>query len=110
MGVPDPLGARERGAVRFEAAELDAIENDTSVHPTLIVDGVERFQPSGRLSRWIVDTYRPLNDLWVAHHMGVVPLREIATFYREIGYSVAGYDEVIGVKVDDARAELASRA
>lgn len=42
---------------------------------------------------WIVDRYTPLNKMW-EQSSDQFPLESLKKFYRDIGYSLAGYLEV----------------
>lgn len=55
-------------------------------------DGVERYKEKP-LMRWLCDRIG-LNDIWLAFRRGDFSRDELKQFYRDIGYSLAGFDEV----------------
>jgi hypothetical protein len=69
-------------------------------HPVEIAD----FQDTRRIVRWkansvvrvMIDKYVNLNDLWVDFQVGKMPVEDMATVYRMMGYSLCGFVEIFG--------------
>lgn len=64
-------------------------------HPISRYNGVIRWKPDP-LMRWIRDRGDLMNDMAAAYQRGLFPLENYAKFYRDIGYSLCGYIEVMG--------------
>ena len=69
-------------------------------HPVEIAD----FHDTRRVVRWkansvvrvMIDKYVNLNDLWVDFQIGKMPVEDMATVYRMMGYSLCGFVEIFG--------------
>ena len=62
-------------------------------HPVIRDDqGVLRYQAS-RIHRWLCD-HIDLNEMAVAYQHGAFSRDEFMQFYRDIGYSLSGFEEV----------------
>jgi len=89
------IGANKQ--VRKEYGDLLDMYPD---HPVEIAD----FQDTRRIVRWkansvvrvMIDKYVDLNDLWVDFQVGTMPVEDMATVYRMMGYSLCGFVEVFG--------------
>ena len=55
-------------------------------------EGVQRYKKKP-IMRWLGDAV-DLNDMWIAFHRGAFPEDEFRQFYRDIGYSLTGFDDV----------------
>lgn len=68
-------------------------------HPVVMSTG-----RSGRVVRWkgnsvielIVERFLDMNTLWTEVHQHDLPIEDLATLYRMMGYSLCGFVEVFG--------------
>ncbi len=56
--------------------------------------GVLRHPPKP-LMRWLAD-HVDLNALWIAWQKGALSLVELQAFYRDMGYSLCGFEDLFG--------------
>lgn len=66
-------------------------------HPVTMDGNVLRWKRS-LFARWICDNV-DLNKMAVAYNRGEFSLDDYAKFYRDIGYSLSGYIDVMGEKL-----------
>ena len=74
-------------------------------HPVVLDShGVLRYE-ANTATRWACD-HSDLNELWMAFYRGEIALWDLVEFYRDIGYSLQGFDEIWGERLaaDDAPA------
>lgn len=76
-----PIIEDENGVLRYEANPV-------------VQWVVDREQTKPALARYL------LNDMAIAHSGGRLPLAPYMQWYRDMGYSLAGFDEVFGSKVE----------
>ena len=70
-------------------------------HPVVLTDGG---RDRSLVLRWksnlvvcaMIDKYVNLNDLWVDFQIGNMPVEDMATVYRMMGYSLCGFIEIFG--------------
>lgn len=70
-----------------------------SDHPLVLTDGILRYEPN-RLVQWLRD-HVDLNDMWIAFERGAFPQEEFMQFYRDIGHTLAGSEEIWGDVLDE---------
>jgi hypothetical protein len=79
-------------------------QEDARQHPIVMdVHGTLRFKPDPVVV-WLHDRCMEgmyLNDLWLDYARGLLPLDAVARHYRDIGYSLGGYHEVISTAYDE---------
>lgn len=64
-------------------------------------EGTLRYQEN-TLITWLHDIYHiDMNNLWVAYRRKVFTRDEFMQFYRDIGYSLSGFEEVWGDALDE---------
>lgn len=61
-------------------------------HKTEIIDGILRYKKKP-IMRWLSD-HIDLNAMWMAYYEGEFTKKEFKQFYRNMGYSVSGFEEV----------------
>ncbi len=59
---------------------------------TEVVNGVKRYKKKP-LMRWLGDVVN-LNDMWIAFYQGAFPESDFRQFYRDMGYSLDGFEDV----------------
>lgn len=64
-------------------------------HPISRYNGAVRWV-ADPLMRWIANRDMLLNDMCIAYQRGAFPLQNYAKFYRDLGYSLCGYIDVMG--------------
>jgi len=81
----DPLLLEEYHYMVEHCPDHDIIEDES---------GTYRWKPI-EISRWLADTVN-LDDMWKAYQQGAFTTEQFQLFYRQMGYSLCGYDEVWG--------------
>lgn len=73
-------------------------------HKTVTMDGVQRFKENRIVSAFQEAASNgmkfDMNLLWIMYQRGAFTRAEMMQFYRLIGYSVCGFEEVFGGMVD----------
>ena len=83
--------------------EYGALLDRYPSHP-VVVDG----RGTGLVVRWkrndvvvvMIDKYVDLNSLWIDFTKGNMPIEDMATVYRLMGYSLCGFIEVFGDHIE----------
>lgn len=92
--------SQPRGGSAEELIEDAGGESVPDVRPTtfidtVTVDGTLRYK-GVPIMRWLAD-HVDLNEMAVAHDRGKFSTDEFKQFYRDIGYSLTGFEEIFGV-------------
>jgi len=99
----------------IEIPEWAQFQASLSLNPVYLDDGILRYEAK-TIARWIGD-HVDLNEMWTAYRNGAFSRDEFMQFYRDIGYSLGGFEEVWGEELEgmeatgvDALNELLSNA
>jgi hypothetical protein len=80
-----------------------------SDHPVVVHDNPDDgrlFYKANTVMKWLRIQHKiDLNALWEAFHAGFVKEADLMQFYRDIGYSLGGFDELFGEAIDRLAAE-----
>lgn len=94
-----------------ELPEHFQFQASLSDHPIVLVKGGERLGEHYRYKQTIENKYEiDLNELWREYHAGKYTREWMMQYYRDIGYSLNGYDEVWGAVLEDMQLHIAASA
>jgi hypothetical protein len=93
-------------------AEVEAIDDyyhrqlQVTNHPVVLVeDAVIRYKENSAI-RWMMDhKSTDLNQMWIAYRRDEIDRDDFMHFYRDLGYSLAGFGEVWGDELDELTAQ-----
>lgn len=89
----------ERDVDHADVPEFYQFQLSLTDHPVICDEaGVYRYKVN-KLARWLADKVG-LNDMWVAYFGGRFTQEEFMQFYRDIGYSLGGFEEIWAETLD----------
>lgn len=83
---------------RIEIPEGARFQVGLTSHQIVEIDGVLRYKES-QLMSWLCGHVN-LNDMRIAYDRGKFSLGEYMQFYRDIGYSLCGFEEIFGEELE----------
>jgi hypothetical protein len=81
-----------------QKADYELLDDASRAHPLEVKDGVLRFV-SNRAVRYAVDRI-DLNDMAKEANRNEWPLEDLMTFYRMMGYSLCGFLDIFGERLE----------
>ena len=67
---------------------------DPREHPMFEINDTFQFEGT-KIVQWLMNHARvDLNDMFIAFQEGIIPKEEMKQFYRDIGYSLCGFEEI----------------
>lgn len=95
----------EHPVSREELPEWCQFQASLSNHPIVLVESGGRLGDHYRYKETIAE-HGDLNDLWREYHAGKYTRNWMMQFYRDIGYSLNGYEEVWGGELEEMQRRL----
>lgn len=84
---------------REDLPEWAHFQASLSQHPIVRIEGVLRYKVNPMM-RWLSD-HVDLNEMWIAYRQGAWDRDTFMQFYRDIGYSLGGFEEIWGEDLDE---------
>lgn len=97
----------ERIVPRDELPDWCKFQASLSDHPIVLVEGGERLGQHYRYKQTLPDEHADLNEMWRDYRAGKRTREWMMQYYRDIGYSLNGYEEIWGGELNAMQRKIA---